>query len=57
MRQFHFGVIFTCGRVGLHIGRVHRHRRRKTINSLFGQQLKYWFVVANVTTCDKCQLR
>ena len=57
MRQFHFGVIFTCGRVGLHIGRVHRHRRRKTINSLFGQQLKYWFVVASVTTCDKCQLR
>ena len=29
-------------------------RRRQTTNSLFGQQLKHWFLVTSVTTCDRC---
>ena len=29
-------------------------KSRLEVNSLFGQQLKHWFLVTSVTTCDKC---
>ena len=32
------------------------HRHLYTTNSLFGQQLKYCFLMMSVTTCDKCDL-
>ena len=47
-------IIFTCVRAGLHVGLVSSHHG--TTNSLFCQQLKHWFLVKNLTTCDMCDI-
>ena len=51
MQGKNWNVVFTCVRAGLHVGLVSSFG---TTNSLFGQHLKYWFIMISVTTCDEC---